>query len=360
MDFIFNGQASGSVASRLLAHNMDPGAMRPFIGRDGRSYVTVNTGKVVQNKEGLYVPERKTLLTNAPASLRIDEWKLMDRAIMRAAQSRLRAVADLRSRGLEMRLPNGMAHTMLQYQTMGNITGATIGMDPARRSQEDRPEFDYAVMPLPVIYKDFSFTLREILVSRNGGPGLDTTTGEMASRRVAELAEELLIGTASSFSFGGGTVYGYTNHPGRQTFTLTDPTDVGWTPATLIGELLEMKQLLINDRMFGPYKIYWGTGWGTILDNDYSDAKGDITVRQRINQIEGFGDQSTLDGLTGYQVLVVQMTSDVVREVVGFDITTLQWDENGGQEQHFKVMAMLIPQIRVDPDSNSGIVHANV
>ena len=43
-DFILNGQASGAVASRLMASNYDPMAMRPWIGKDNREYVTANLG----------------------------------------------------------------------------------------------------------------------------------------------------------------------------------------------------------------------------------------------------------------------------------------------------------------------------
>ena len=38
-DFIYNGQASGSVASTLMASNFDPHALRPYVGNDGRSYI---------------------------------------------------------------------------------------------------------------------------------------------------------------------------------------------------------------------------------------------------------------------------------------------------------------------------------
>ena len=59
-----------------------------------------------------------------------------------------------------------------------------------------------------------------------------------------------------------------------------------------------------------------------------------------------------------FTMLFVQMTPDVARAVNGMDITTVQWEDHGGFRQNFKVMAMLVPQIRADFNGNTGIVHA--
>ena len=67
----------------------------------------------------------------------------------------------------------------------------------------------------------------------------------------------------------------------------------------------------------------------------------------------------TLLRLTDDNVIMVQMTSDVVRLVVGLSITTVEWDSDGGLTKNFKVMAIMVPQIRNDQDGNSGVVHAS-
>ena len=120
-----------------------------------------------------------------------------------------------------------------------------------------------------------------------------------------------------------------------------------------------MRQSSVNAYHYGPWRLYFGTSWLQYLDEDYSSAKGDNTVRERLEAIDGITSVSTLDYLTGYQVLLVQQTTDVVREVIGMDVTTLQWETNGGMLQNFKVMAILVPQIRADQNSNTGIVHGN-
>lgn len=348
LEFILNGAAHGNTAMRLLDCGLDPNVLRPWLGDDGQSYITVNRGG-----------EYESFVTNAPALLRKDEWIQLDTAVIRVAKQRLRAFADLRSRGLTYNVPNAMGKTVLQYQAISDITSATISMDGLRQSEEDRPAFELRNLPLPIVHKDFSFTMRELATARESSSPLDTTTAELAGRRVAEEVEKLLLGVSSTYSYGGGTVYGYTNFPQRiTTVSLTDPTGGGWNGGTLVGEILEMVQAAYDANYYGPFALYFSRGWSRFLDEDYSTAKGDNTVRQRLTNIEGLEFVRTLDYLTGYQAILVQLSPDVVRAVLGMDITTLQWESHGGMRLHFKVMAIQVPQLRSDYEEAAGVVHA--
>jgi uncharacterized linocin/CFP29 family protein len=234
-------------------------------------------------------------------------------------------------------------------------------MDPAVAGEADRPKYDIVNLPLPVIHKDFYFSARQIATSRNLGASLDTTMAELAARRVAEEAEKLVLGTASSFTYGGGTIYGFKNFPSRITQTITAATAGGWTPATLVKEVLAMRQKSINKFHYGPWVLYNSPKWDQYLDDDYSSAKGDNTLRQRLQAISGIQDVRTADFLGDtWDLFLVQMTSDVVRMVVGMDVTTVQWETMGGMQVHFKVMAILVPQLRADANGNTGIVHGSV
>ena len=93
------------------------------------------------------------------------------------------------------------------------------------------------------------------------------------------------------------------------------------------------------------------------MDEDYEVAKGDNTLRDRIGAIEGVDRPQTLDFLPTKTLLLVQKTPDVARMVVGMDVTTVQWESKGGMELNFKVMAIMVPQLRADFNSNTGIVH---
>lgn len=347
--------ATGDVGAQLLAANMDVNILRPYIGPDNKHYVTQN---VFDRRTGKVTPV-SVPLSNAVATLRHDEWLAIDDVVVRSVRNRLRLVADIRGAGLEFRV-NGMTKMALETSTMTRAGRATLSMDPARISESDRPEFDTALLPLPICHMDFYFNLREIAVSRAGGNPLDTVMIEEAGTAVGEELEQLTLGTLPSYTYGGGTVYGLLNFPSRAITTLTNPAAVGWTPNVLINQLLAMRKQSTDRKRFGPWVLYVSPDWDLYLDADYSATKGINTLRQRILDIEGFSDIRQLDYLTGLQIVMVQMTAQNIRMVVGLDLTTVQWDTIGGMRKNFKVMALMVPQLRSDGDGNSGIVHGSV
>lgn len=355
---IYNTQGYGSITGQLMRHDFDPGALRPFLrnAEDPRSFLSLSTGQL--NRKTGRVGRETVPLHNAEASLTRDEWKLIDRAVVRAAMPRMKAWDDLRAAN-SLTIPNGMGKTVLESTMMGDITGAQINMDGLARVDGDRLHFDTTGVPLPIISKDFSLSLRQVMISRNGSVPLDTTLATLAGRKVAEEVEKLTIGIGGGYQFAGRGLYGYKNFPGRQTKELTHPEESGWTPKTLVSEVLEMLIMEQDAGFYGPYKIYVGRGWTLYLEQDYSDTKGTNTLRQRIAQLDGVGSLQTLDYLDEFDIIMVNMTEDVARGIVGMDITTLQWEQQGGMELKMKIMCIMVPQLRGDFYGDCGIIHGS-
>lgn len=343
-NIVMNG-LQGDSADKLLKNGFDVRALRPYEGKDGRSYLT-------QNHNGKPV----SMVQNAPATLRKDDWITIDRAIVKVARERLTVVSDLRSAGLQHIIPNGMGTTVFQTETEGDFSDARISMSPLADADNDRPEYGLTSLPMPITHKGFDFDIRQIEASRKSGTPIDTSSAEQAGRKVAEGLEKLTLGLSGSFSYGGGFVYGMTNFPSRVTKVMTTPTGTGTNAATLT-EILDMRQSLNDIFHFGPYVIYVSPAWDAFLDEDFSSVKGDITLRERILKLHNISSMKTADFLTGFQMIMVQTTNDVIREVVGMDLTTVQWDTQGGLMKHFKVMAIIVPQLRADFNGNSGIAH---
>jgi hypothetical protein len=341
--------ASGGVASTLLDSNGDWRALRPFIGPKGRP---MKMAEKVINGRRKVVP----VVTNAPALLGVDDWILIDQTVVEAARAPMRFWQDLRAM-VPYNIPNALGKTVIRHSTRGRISPATISMDPVRRSERDRPTRDTVLIPIPVIHKDLNFTLRDILVSRNSGEGVDLSSIAEASMEVAEAAEQLAIGVSGSYSYGGGTIYGATNHPNRNTISLTLPTSGSWNPGVLLSEVLQMVELANGDNMYGPFMLYFSKSWRPYLNEDFSAAKGTDTVQERLARNEDIRGIRVLNFLTGYQVLLIQMTPNVIQGAQGMDVTTVQWSTEGGMELHFKVMAIMFPRIKADMADNSGIVH---
>ncbi len=377
VDFVINGQGYGPVAEQLAGCRFDPGLLRPYKDRNGVPCATVNTGR--RDGKGEPIFEKHTiasLINNGvtspvfnATSLRKLEWELLDTVVIKSARQRLRAWTDLAASSTFGGF-NGMAKTILEHETMSDPGEAVVDMDGLSEGRNDSPKFQLEGLPLPITHSDFFFSARRLAASRNSGTPLDTTMAEAAGRRVAEMVEQTLIGVETGITYGGGTsaptygrastVYGYTNHPARNTKTdLTTPT--GTNPEAVMQDILEMRDLLYADKFYGPFMLYHSTGYDAYLDNDYFRSGGTSvlqTLRQRIQSIDGISGVRRLDYLTsGYQLILVQMTSDVARAVNGMDITTVQWETKGGMQLNFKVMAIMVPQLRADFNGNMGLVH---
>ena len=350
MDFIGNGKSQGELGA-YFGSQMDVGNLKPYIGKDGNAYVTTFKGGDAKSPSSY-----KTTKLNTNATLRRDEWKQLDEAILKISESRLGGVQDLISNGLVYNLGNGMGSTVLETHTMSDAMEADLTMDGISRSKNDRVNYETEYLPIPIIHVDYEINLRALAASRKLGNALDITSAERATRKVNQKLETMLF-TDTTYAFGGGTIYSYLNHPDRNQETLSTNWDASaMTAALIIDDVLAMKQASISAKHFGPWKLYIPTAYETVLDEDYDTTKG-ITIRERILKIGGIKGVEIIDTLTADNVLLVQMTSDVVRLVRGMGIQNVQWKSEGNFIENFKVMTIQVPQVRSDQDRNSGIIH---
>jgi uncharacterized linocin/CFP29 family protein len=347
LDYIQGGRAFGSVAERLLAANMSPNVLRPYIAENGNAYITANQGGT------------PTPVQVSNALLQIDEWKYIDRVVIDVQEERLIGVNDLRSRGLTLTIPNGLGKTVFQSQKMSDINDARIDMDAETREREDRYELGTDTLPLPIIHADFRVNMRYLEESRQTGAGFDTTMITKSTRKVAEKLETILFTGTSSFAYGGGTIYGYMDFPYRNTVTLTAHwNDSAATGETMLVDLLAMKQAAIDAGFYGPYMVYIPTNFETAIDGDFK-ANSDKSIRSRLLEVGNVMDIKVADMLTDDNIILVQLTEDVVRMIEGMALQPLQWDERGGIVTKFKVMTIAVPQIRADYNNACGIVHGS-
>ncbi len=354
MDFLGKGQSQGEVAAMIVSQQrFDPGRMRPFRGKDDRTYIDVYKGTGDRNDLANYVAQP----IQANGTLRRDEWNQLDQAIQGISETRLNGIADLREKGLTFNLGNPMGTTVLEYHDMSDAMEAELSMDAVTRSQGDRPVFGSVYLPIPIIHVDYEINLRVLEASRSLGNPLDTTSAERAARKVAARLESMLF-TSTTYTFGNGTIYSYLNHPNKNNVTLS----VNWnasakTGAQILADVLAMKQASINDNHYGPWMLYIPTAYETVLDEDYDTTTPQTSIRERLMKIGGISGIKVVDTLTANNVLLVQMTSDVVRLVDGFSLRNVEWQTEGGMVTKYKVMAIQVPQVRADKDGKSGLIH---
>lgn len=347
---------NGDVYDRLVELNMDLGALRPYKKRDGKTYVNLLTNQI-DEKTGQR--KRKEFLANTTTTMTRDAWLMFDTQVIEAAKEKLMAFNLMRGVG-QLVIPDGLGVTKLEQQRRSDITPATISMDGLRQGEADIPQYDDIALPLPIIHKDADFSARDVAVSRRGGQPLDTTNIRLAGEMVAKAVEELTLGIRSDYRYAGAAVYGYTNFPSRLTHTITAGTAGGWTPATLKGEIIAAIKKLIAQWHSGPFDIIYGLDWYTYMNQSYStlyDSEPLISVLRSLDKVSSV---QMSDLLSGWQILIVERNPMTQRAVIGMDITTVQWESHGGMKKHYKVMCIMVPQLRADYYAQTGILHANV
>jgi uncharacterized linocin/CFP29 family protein len=320
---------SGAVAARLLASGFDIKALRPCVDAGPQSM-------------------------RANAVLRKDEWILFDRTVQDIARKRLIAVGDLLSRGLRTPIANALGITRVEWQRMGDMSAAEISMSGISESEYDRLTFDVQGLPVPIIHKDFTINVRALESSRRGGQPLDTLQVEVATRKVVEQIESMLFNGATVLGTNN-VIYGYLTAPNRNTGSVT----ASWNTATgdqIVGDVLAMLAKAYADNMFGPFVLYTSINASVNMADDYK-AESDRTILDRVLAIPGIEAIRPTAELTGNNVLLVQLSRDVVDMLDGIQPTTVEWESHGGFVVHFKVLAIMIPRIRNDYLNQSGIVH---
>ncbi|MEE9356512.1 MAG: major capsid protein [Methylococcaceae bacterium] len=352
IDFLnLNGQFQGELARQIMSNKFDPQLKRPWFDLNtGRSYVTVYQGHGDRMDPESY----QSVPIQANATLRYDDWKQFDDAVLKASRTRLTGIQDLIDNGLTYSLGNGMGTMVLQGSTASDAMEAELSMSGKRKSPGDRINYEPTYLPLPIAHSDFELDSRVIEAARMNNHPIDTSSIEQGVRKVNEKLESMLF-TNVTYAFGGGTIYSYLNEPNINTISFSTANWLTAIPAAVKNDVLALKQASINAKHYGTWMLYIPTAYEVLLDDDYDVTTPGKTIRQRILQIEGINGVKVVDTLPANTVVLAQMTSDVVRLVQGMPVQTLQWKTGDEFTNYFKVMAIQVPQVRSDQDGNSGV-----
>lgn len=336
--------APSQVGGMLVNHSgqIDVSGARPWV-ENGQTYINVNGKAYAIQTNGL---------------LQKDEWISYDSTVRRITEDRLVGIADLQSAGLVYNAGD-LGSTIAEWEASSDMTDAEANMAGVTMTEKDSMAFQLAGVPIPVIRKDFTVNIRRLLASRRVGASIDTMQAALAARKVAEKSEEMLFNGLSSLgNVSGYTVYGYTNHPNRVTGSVVDYTDTATVSgADIVDNVLAMISAAEGKQHYGPYNLYIPSNFWSRLRADYSDNKGDNTILERIEAIPQIRKVAVADRLTDSNVVLVQMTAEVVDLAVAQDVTTVQWERGDGMQTNFAVMAAWAPRIKADYASNLGIVH---
>jgi uncharacterized linocin/CFP29 family protein len=326
------------------------GALQPA------SYLGSRPLRVNKRTGDVQVMTKRGLTVNS--LLRRDEWQLLDTRVQQAALTRLRAVEDLRGRGLTV--PIGSFGTLTyQWNQASEMTQADISMTGQIAGERDRVDFKIAGRPVPIVYKDFMIPERTLESARLLGNQLDTAHATAAARVVAEKLEDMLVNGSAATIFDGNTIYGYTTETNRNTDTAANYGGGDWgTISNVVPTVEGMISAANTDRHYGPFVLYASTTqYNQATLNFYTDGSGQ-TPRDRIMQMPMVEDLRVLDTLADGAILLVQMSEDVVQWAEHMMTTVVEWMSADGMVAFFRVMAVAVPLVKSEYNSRSGIVHA--
>jgi len=291
------------------------------------------------------------------ALLRKDEWLELDRVVLETAKTELNGVQDLISRGLTKKL-GGLGSKVSAYEQIGEMTAATISMSVDIPGEKDRLEYTQVNVPIPVIFKDFMFDLRDLSSARQSGDPLETDHVAAATRVVTEGMETMLF-SGSSVQLGGYTIQGYTNKTQRIQTTAAALGGGDWGTAgnaykCMTGAITALRA----DGFRGPFMVYVAsTQYGQALNliDPTAHLSELAVIKQNIPEII---DVKPSFELTDGQFVMVQMTSNVVDFAIGMSLAPISWVEMGGMITEYRVMTAVAPRVKHDANSNCGVLHA--
>lgn len=336
-----------SAAAFLRGTVFNVQAMRPYFDpTDGKPKVAVVNTETGQTGVAMV----------ANATLQYDEWKDIDRNVIAVATQRLVGVGDLMARGLTHNL-GSIGVTVSLWDRSSDMTPAQVDMSAVTPGEEDSITYSQQSVPVPIIHKDFRLNLRRLAASRIMGEGIDVTQSSIASRLVSEKSESMLF-SGEPIVVDGATIYGYLTHPDRNQVTMT----TAWSSIAqadnddIVADVSAMQAASRADRHFGPWVLYIPGAYEYKMDQDYR-ANDNRTLRERVMGLSGIADVKVADFLTGNNVLLVELQRDTVDLAIAQGINTIQWQEMGGMQERFKVMAIWVPRLKSDFDGRSGITH---
>lgn len=387
VDFVINGEdgpkGHGPVGQRLEEVRFEPGLLRPYIDNKGVQCVTVNTGRMVVNAQGLYVPERKKItvkhlrdhnievpILNAGA-MRPAQWTVIDDAVVEAFRMRLVAWNHLMSRNPTT--GTGMGKLTYEYAASNDPGEAIIDMTGMAPGRNDKQLTKIRSVPLPIIRVNFSIPTRLLAVSRNSPNAMDRSLPAFAGRRIAEALEQLVTGGTDGIAFGTRTagldahdglskIYGLTSSPYRLTKSNLSTPD-GSAPGNVLNEVLAMREQARAKGFYGPYRLYFSSAYAQYMDADYfrTGTAMSLTLRQRLEAIPDIGTVEELPYLSttgAFRLVLVQDSDDVMQGIEGLSLNTVVWESKGGFEVNFMTFMIGAPLVKADYAGYTGIVDA--
>lgn len=298
----------------------------------------------------------------AASPLPVDTQRVIDDAVVRVGRQRLVLVDDLIAEGLVYDLSDWLSTPTLYHERLGEAGSAQRAMVPDARGENQVMDRTGVTLPIFCTFDDFRFNIRELAAAARVGAPLDVSHTEQATRNVNEAIEDQAInGLGTGITIGGHSAPGLVSAPNKNTQAFVDTeswTHANHSGADILADVQNMVAKAHTAGRYGPYNLYVPTAYDLKLNQDYASGYPK-SIRQRLEEL-AFGGRPlrvrALDRMPDDTVGLVQMTSDVVRVVMGQQPIPVSWTPGPGWKTFFSVLACVVVQFRDDYSSKSGVV----
>ena len=310
------------------------------------------------NSEGKVIEQvaKRSELSNADGTVRHEDFMVIREEIVRVRRRVLNGVTDLMAAGLSF--PVAISEQLVGFEFINEFRQAVQEMNPNKYQNNDTT-FSENYVPNPITHQSFDVPWRQQGFDYKRSLGMSESV-----RQVGERLEETLFNgnTDIVVNFNGAnqSLFGYTTHPDRGTGTISDWSLVA-NVALIIPELIDLISSMFTDQggiENDSIVLYLANDIWNIFQNDYK-AEVAGTVMARAMQIAQIKDVKPAEKLASTEVVLVEMQARTIEMAVATDIITVPHIKTDPMEdQTMTTYAAMVHQIKVDSNSNTGILHA--
>jgi len=322
-------------------------------------YLLVNTdGKVIARNSSSAEAVKNALYNNA-TTLRHEDFLTIIQMITDIRRRKLNGILDLQEAGLSV--PAALSDQIVGVESVSDFEDAKQEQNP-NSYQDNDTEFTEVFTPNPITHQSFTVPWRQQGFNYKASAGLSNTI-----RKVSERLEETLFNgnTAIKVSFGGSlqSIFGYTTHPNRGTFTISE-WDLTANNDKIVDEVIAAIGSMFANQggvEMDSVVMYFPKNFKGAMDRDYVSGFPSKTVAGRIKDIPEIKDVKFGEKLADDQVVFVEMTDRTIQLAVASDIISVPHIKtNPMASQVMTTYAAMVQIIKSDSNNNTGILHASV
>lgn len=278
------------------------------------------------------------------------EWDKNGMGVARDVNAVYNDIAQTNSRAVPLSV------LVSHFQQISDSGEVNTSLDGRGKAKEDQAVVTYVGTPLPIYDSVASWGWRQMLQMQAEGGNLESATISNHQRKIADKLEDMTINGVSDMVVGGDQVYGLTNHPQRNTRS-TGVTLNGATGAQWVAEIKATLELNHAANHRSPQTLYlnWDD-WFYAQTTDYSTAKGNNTIAERVMQMPNVGSIVPASNVAADTIIALDKQRDVVEMLNGMPMTQRPINRlNSEDDFKVKIMAAQAIQLKYDADSQMGL-----